>query len=623
MYGWAVKTLQKNMVSRIRWSNFLSVFLLLVTGVIGSYAQVVLQPLHFDPNRSNTSNSVSTGRIASHDTLELPFFDDFSSYTGNPDSRRWSTSGGTLVNRRFAIDPPSVGVVTFDGLQSTGDAYGFGFNQSRPCDSLLSKPLFMGSWSPLDSVYLIFFWQSEGLGEAPNANDNDSLYVQLLNGNGQWTTVWSTMGRPLQPFRYAAIPITDVSYFYDGFRFLFSAVGNPSGAFDTWNVDYVLLGPSRTLSDSTFNDLTVSALKGRLLKRYSSMPAEHFAANPLQELNDSITVLVNNLDNTNLNYTLRSLIKAKDACSFTDTLKVDNGNLVRETNGNAFPIAINKQAVQAGDSCCTSLQFFLDSIAVVNTIIQNDTLTETTCFADYLAYDDGTAEYGMGIVNAQNGRFAVRFDLPRSDTLTDIDMHFVRLGRNNQGAPFDLMVWRNLSNDTADILFRRSVSIQYSDTLNTFTRYSLGRALPVPATFYVGWLQFSTEFLNLGADRNNRFNDRNFGNTNGVWRVFEERRDVAPMLRPVFRDPATIGFRDEGIPEVLVDLYPNPAATEVYLSANALRYHITDFTGRTLLKETFVTEQEAISLRHLQPGIYLMHIQTAKGTAVKKLIIQR
>jgi hypothetical protein len=563
------------------------------------------------------------GRISSLDTLPLPFFDDFSSYTGTPDARYWHTGGGTLVNNRFALDPPSIGTVTFDGLKATGDAYGFGFNQSRPCDTLLSKPLLMGSWSPLDSIYLTFFWQPEGLGEAPNANDNDSLYVQFLNGSNQWVTMWATAGRPLQPFRFTSIPITDVSFFYDGFRFLISAVGNASGAFDTWNVDYVFLGPSRTFSDSTFNDLTISSLKGRLLKRYSSMPAEHFAANPIQELSDSVTVLVNNLDNTDLNYTLRSLTESADACTFTDTLQVADGNIPRQTYGTVFPLAINKNAIQSGDSCCIAVQVFLDSIAVVNTVIQNDTITEKTCFADYLAYDDGTAEYGMGIVNAQNGRFAVRFDLPRADTLTDVDMLFVRLGRNNQGAPFDLMVWRNLSNDTADILFRRSVSIQYSDTLHTFTRYSLGRALPVPATFYVGWLQFSTDFLNLGADRNNRFNDKIYGNTNGVWRVFEERRDVAPLLRPVFRDPATIGFRNETYPTILIDVYPNPAATEVYFSDEVRQYRLIDLAGKEMRKETNVTAGKRIDLRDLPPGLYQLQLETSKGIATKKLIIQR
>jgi hypothetical protein len=78
---------------------------------------------------------------ATPDTLFLPFFEDFSTNSVWPLQDRW-TDSSTFVNYNFGINPPSVGMVTFDGLNQQGNPYdNSNANASGLCDALTSKPL--------------------------------------------------------------------------------------------------------------------------------------------------------------------------------------------------------------------------------------------------------------------------------------------------------------------------------------------------------------------------------------------------------------------------------------------------------------------------------------------------
>jgi len=78
------------------------------------------------------------------DTLTLPFFDDFSSSSGFPDTSKWlyGSVGGTYINNRFCVDPPTLNVATFDGLKADGTPYNFTDPLAEgKADSLVSWPI--------------------------------------------------------------------------------------------------------------------------------------------------------------------------------------------------------------------------------------------------------------------------------------------------------------------------------------------------------------------------------------------------------------------------------------------------------------------------------------------------
>src|SRR5665213_1024999 len=153
-------------------------------------------------------------KFNTHDTLSLPFFDDFSSGTSvYPDRNKWFDKN-VFINDGFAINPPTVGVATFDGIDSVGFPYS-NTNLEYGADTLTSKYINLTANSlPTDStIYLSFFYQSAGNGNTPD--DGDSLILQFKYYNDSlnyydWVTVWEANGQSLiSPFQQVFVHVND------------------------------------------------------------------------------------------------------------------------------------------------------------------------------------------------------------------------------------------------------------------------------------------------------------------------------------------------------------------------------------------------------------------------------
>ena len=100
--------------------------------------------------------------------LGLPFFDDFSYDRSIASIDLWEKSS-IFVNRSYPLNPPTIGVATFDGLDRSGLARDFNpSNITDPSDTLLSKEIDL---SGSNSVYLMFYYQAKGMGDAPELQD--------------------------------------------------------------------------------------------------------------------------------------------------------------------------------------------------------------------------------------------------------------------------------------------------------------------------------------------------------------------------------------------------------------------------------------------------------------------
>lgn len=60
-------------------------------------------------------------------------------------------------NYRFAVNPRSLGVVTFDGLDEKGFPYEIGTSITNYADKLTSKPIDLSNNLALDSIYFSFY----------------------------------------------------------------------------------------------------------------------------------------------------------------------------------------------------------------------------------------------------------------------------------------------------------------------------------------------------------------------------------------------------------------------------------------------------------------------------------
>ena len=105
------------MTKKGRWLQGILFLAAFVAGSHGAIAQLIQKPIAFPTN----SKYAASGRtLDANDTIQLPFWDDFSSYTGQPSSEWWASSNDVWVNATLGLHPPTLGVATFDGLNSNG-----------------------------------------------------------------------------------------------------------------------------------------------------------------------------------------------------------------------------------------------------------------------------------------------------------------------------------------------------------------------------------------------------------------------------------------------------------------------------------------------------------------------
>ena len=72
-------------------------------------------------------------------------------------------------------------------------------------------------------------------------------------------------------------------------------------------------------------------------------------------------------------------------------------------------------------------------------------------------------------------------------------------------------------------------------------------------------------------------------------------------------------------------LYPNPASNSVTITNSENRQvnqiAVYDVSGKLISIQPYATQQEVrLNVENLASGTYMLHIQTASGTAVKKLV---
>jgi len=167
------------------------VFLLAFLCLNVMQAQEVLSGLSHNPAIIN--KKVEKTKNAT--PVNLPFFDDFSNYTGYPKSALWADRQA-FVNNSFPLYPPTLGVATLDALNEKGLIYAHGETQPFGADTLTSNPIRMDYNNvyhrPMqisDSVYFSFYYQPGGasrsypvvewerIGDRPETDD--SLVVEF------------------------------------------------------------------------------------------------------------------------------------------------------------------------------------------------------------------------------------------------------------------------------------------------------------------------------------------------------------------------------------------------------------------------------------------------------------
>ncbi|WP_247231736.1 T9SS type A sorting domain-containing protein [Telluribacter sp. SYSU D00476] len=597
---------------------------------VPAWAQLELVPI-IPPAGESVQTTGSTKQSARTQALRLPVFDDFSTSNTFPDPTLWMPGSGVYINNVLTTTHPSINIATFDGLNAAGVPYNFVNEQAQgDTDTLTTQPIDLGGLTAADSVYLSFYWQARGLGELPD--DVDTFRLEFLNQKGDWISVWKQSGAVFDTlYKHTFIPVRDASYLHAGFRFRFRGHGRSSGAFDSWHLDYIYLNRNRSINDRFIKDVAVRQPLTSFLKRYTAMPLDQYWLNPAAETADSIRTdivnLFNNFNFTSYTFTIRDQLTGREIQRYQEPLSVFIGP--GQTQKKA--VRLTPIARQSGvERLRLKLKFDLlttddqnPTIPSVN-LRRNDTISTITELADYYAYDDGSAEFGVRM-NQRLGRTVVRFVLNRPDTLGGVRMALVPFRRNQTGQAFTIQVW-NSSNGRPDrVVHQQSVRASYGTTRNGYVDFPFANGVAVTDTFYVGWLQIGEDPLTVGFDRNSQLGaSQLYTNLSNEWAGNLDLKGSV-MIRPY------VGGKDDGLitgseplPALQVRVYPNPTSGTIQWDSDLIRqievYSAQGIPVRVIVPSDGVREA---SLSHLPEGMYVLRITDGQRTAVQKLVIRK
>ncbi len=622
---------------------------------LSGFCQLIIVPIQKKEWPEKKSTSARTQDIA---PLTLPFWDDFSGVRhGYADSTKWEFGNSVWVNDGMGINPPSLNVATFDGLDSLGKPYNVNDILAKGfADKIVSAPIRMDlpSASERLAISITFFYQFHGNGEAPDVGD--LLSLSFKNDQGLWEVVWSKEndGTLLKEnFVAVTIPITAAKFFHDTFQFRFQNFARLSGPYDTWHVDYIYIGNGKPRSGNVyplFPDRTIIEPMTSIFSDFRAIPLKHFFSGSSTILrNPSIKVTnlradqnAGNQQTINYNYFSFVSENKKDGSSTTTFTDLGNGisagsvayNEIKTVTFTDFPDpnqfdptadSINIRLMvqfQTKDDTLVSENGDYD-FDVFNPIAFsiNDSISSYSILSNYYAYDDGSAEYGAGL-NQAGAQLAYLFEMKtdQPDTIVAVDMYFPRFGDDsNQIIQFQIL--KNLSTNPFDIIYQGNIPIQ-RNSQNKFWRIPIVDMQPgVKDKFYIGWKQTSSAVIAVGLDKNTESGDKIYTNINGAWEQNTTLKGSL-MIRPVFGSgkPGVIS----GVGETpRISVYPVPNQGTFYISSRIEEAMLVDVAGRKVAIDVEKeNEQTKITIHNPTSGLYLLRTFQNNRWKNTKVIVQ-
>jgi hypothetical protein len=519
-------------------------------------------------------------------------------------------------NYRFGVNPRSLGVVTFDGLNEQGYPYQIGTTVTNYGDKLTSKPINLGSFSASDSVYFSFLYQPQGLGDVPE--NGDSLLLEFYAPElSQWFHIWSVSGGATIPFKAVHVNVNDTKFFKPGFQFRFRNYGGLSGSLDHFHIDYVHLRSLSAYNDTTFKDFAFSNPINTLLKTYTSVPWDHYKASVENKMTDSLLVNLYNGSTSAENYQNGQL--TINQANLQQGLFVLPGFLLAEGQINYNPLSFldSYHDLTTGYEYSKALPGISQEFDVVSTVsaqfpnlYQNDSTTFKQLFSNYYSYDDGSAEAAFGPTGTQ-ARLAIRFDTYEPDSLIGVNLSFLPSVVDVSQKLFLLTVWDNDNGQPGNVLYEDDAFSPrqpiYVNGNNNYQTYYFADTVKVPVgtTFFVGWRQLDPDRLNLGLDRNidNHTTIRYSVDGGNNW--YTAPFSGSAMLRPIFSTLIDATLQTNEIEDKEFTIYPNPTdgkLTVAFQDGLKAPLNVYNQLGELMIS----TDSHQLDLTPLNAGIYFI-----------------
>jgi len=587
--------------------------------------------------------------------VELPFVDDFSTTDVYPDANLWQDQYA-FINKFMAVNPPTIGVATLDGLNEEGQPY-YGFNvDNAPCDTLTSAEINLGNFTTDNNIFFNFFYQAGGYADFPNPND--TLILEFKHEAG-WDTIWKSIKEDtfLEDFKQVSIKVSDsAKYLIGDFQFRFRNYARPAGQNDFWHLDYVRLQEGATRNE--INDQAFVEFPTSIIEPYSQMTFEQFLSqqdtSKNKDNNFTHSFKVRNLEDeaVPVNYFYKINLPAINNNLYTSDVLAVNvpSNSFFDQAITLNPFTVNSNDVEnyhvipfqaIDDTVKLQMEYVIETSNDVRR--QNDTIRRNYNFSNQLAYDDGIADFGYA-VNGESAEFVQRFIIHERDDMFGLMIHFARIETNQSNRLFKIKIWDKIENvdnsDTTVLLYPRVtpsdpygvgdlLEVQYPNEYNHsgFRLYCFDQQISVEGTFYVGIQQEGDVGILVGFDKN-----RQAGNQNLLYNLFNEWEastlEGSLMLRPVFdRKQGDCEVEWVDVPDFSAlhnefEIYPNP--TNSYLNINFEEQNkvetiqILDVAGKLI--KNYDGYIDRINVSELANGIYFIQLNANGKTGIQKFI---
>ena len=561
------------------------------------------------------------------DVISLPFFDDFTESDVTPDASKWQNKN-VLVNSGFPLFPANYNAATFDALDATGKVYTHASSSPFVADSLISNPISLGALTPADSIYLSFYYQPQGNGDAPETNDSlvlmfgykpDSVII--------WDHIWSSPGMTLdsfliendnQYFKQILIPVTKEEYFENELVILFynyasipsTMYPNDRSNVDNWNIDFIYMNKNRSAEDTSYPMVSFSEKSPSLLRRYQSMPYRQYVSNPTVSIATGYQMYVSNLDSAAHNTQYLCHIENLSSGWTYDY----EGSWLNTDEGITEITALPKNFLFDMNDKVDTASYLITHIINVNddgTDVKGDTLYGRQSFYNYYAYDDGTPERGYGVVPG-GSCFASQFSISMYDTLCGVYLLFNRTFNDANYDFFDIVVWNDDNGKPGNEMYRiKNQRPVWSDTIYKFAYYPFDKILKVNGTIYVGIMQQAKESINIGFDTSKDNSQYNFFDVGYGWE--NSAMPGSLMIRPVLGSDYVVE-EEMTVAKNRLGLYPNPSKNEISISEldadSCEEIMIFDMTGRMM---KHFNNDIRFDVSDLPNGLYMMRVVTEEG----------
>jgi hypothetical protein len=245
----------------------------------------------------------------------------------------------------------------------------------------------------------------------------------------------------------------------------------------------------------------------------------------------------------------------------------------------------------------------------------NDKVSTGFALRDYFGYDQGVADYTAGI-NQRSGQLALKYTTPEPVFLKGISIDFSNARQVNQ--VLDLVVWSALDKKP---LYSKEVVIAAKGPGQEIHYFALEEAIPVSGTFYVGFTQFTNDFLQVGLDKSTNFGDRIFYNVGGGW---VQNKEVSGSL--LIRPHVSLTGKSTGAIESTPSLriYPNPTVNEVQVEGEFSSLRVVDTYGREVFPSRVPSANgETLNFKDQNPGLYLIYVQGNSGPQSYRILVKK